>query len=722
MTMNEPSILDYLKSRLNPWSKEKIQIPAPGEKPELLGQPSELSEETQPGPTINIPREFPWRTLAALLLGLFAQFGLEPPARNYTLAIALYAFAVFLLVWAWFVGEFRLQPLPENQPQPDSPTFNRRLILIGLALGFFAFLFFGPPLSNENSFNFFNLVLWLAAIASFVYGAWVHDHSRPPFLRRVTDFVRRDVWQFKITPWAVLLIATFALAAFFRFYNLSGVIGEPFSDHAEKILDLYDVTQGHFHVFFERNTGREFLSFYWLVMVGNIFQTGLSFLTLKLGMSLVGFLTLPYIYLLGKEIGGKRVAFFALLIAGVAYWPNTISRVGLRFAFYPVFTAPVLYHLIRGLRVQKRNDFILAGLFLGLGLNGYSPYRFVPVVVVIAVALYLLHAQSRGYRKQTLIMLAVIVLVSVLVCVPLGRYAIDKPMTFSYRMMTRLTGDENAIQGSLPAIFLSNFGQSMLMFNWNNGDIWVHSIPGRPALDVVSAMLFLFGYFFLLVRYLQKRHWVDLFLFLSVPLLMMPSILSFAFPGENPSLNRTGGALVVVFVIVGLALDGLYTAIREGRTGRGWGGLAVTVVTVLLVIVVAQNYSLEFNQYSSEFMERALDTSDMGKVIDGFVAMGNSMGNAWVVPYPYWVDTRLVGIQAGYPTRDVAMMRDNLPATRGLPGNKLFIVKQDDSETIGDLYRLYPNSVVSLFQPPSHQDQGFWVFYIHGSQPPITAP
>ena len=80
------------------------------------------------------------------------------------------------------------------------------------------------------------------------------------------------------------------------------------------------------------------------------------------------------------------------------------------------------------------------------------------------------------------------------------------------------------------------------MFNWDDGEIWVHSVIHRPALDVVSGALFLIGVVLLSIRYIRKRRWLDLFLILSIPLLTMPSILSLAFPGENPALNRAGGA------------------------------------------------------------------------------------------------------------------------------------------------------------------------------------
>ncbi len=93
---------------------------------------------------------------------------------------------------------------------------------------------------------------------------------------------------------------------------------------------------------------------------------------------------------------------------------------------------------------------------------------------------------------------------------------------------------------------------------WDNGGIWVHSIPTRPALGVVSAASYFIGLVMLLVRYIRKRNWLDLTLIISVPLLMLPSILSLAFPEENPSLNRTGGAYIVIFLIAGLGLESIF--------------------------------------------------------------------------------------------------------------------------------------------------------------------
>ena len=725
--MKEPSVLDYIKSRLNPWQKEKIQLPsAPAES--VSADVTAASEEGRQEVTLDFVTapanerqlisegssggKMPWRTLLAVAVALVAQWMLEPPVRSIPVAIAFYFFAILMMGWAYFGKEFALPALQDGpEPQTDPQTYHQNSLIFALLLALIAFFLF-----SGNLFTPINVSLWLLALGLFLRSLWLGAQpeqepgspKQPSILTRLLDFFQRDVWRISFTRWTILLVVIGLVIIFFRFYRLDGVPGEPFSDHAEKLLDVFDVTQGQTHIFFPRNTGREFIQFYWTAFLSGLLGTGLSFLTLKIGTALIGLFTLPYVYLLGKEIGGKRVALFALVLAGTSYWLNTISRIGLRFPLYPAFAAPVLYYLIRGLRKQTRNDFILSGLFLGLGLNGYSPFRFVPIVVLVAVGIYLLHKKSKTKRQQTGLMLAILVLVSFLVFLPLMRYAIENPDMFSYRALSRLTGSEQALPAPAWQIFLSNSYRAMTMFNYDDGEIWVHSIPHRPALDVISAVLFAFGYIFLFVRYLRKREWLDLFVFLAVPMLLMPSILSLAFPGENPSLNRTGGAAVFVFVIAAMALDGIYTSLKSARV---WRGAATVVVAGLLLASSLQNYNLVFDKFSTQFMLGAWNTSDIGNVIHAFVLEGNSPDNAFVIPYPYWVDTRLVGIQAGYPTKDYAISRDRLADTQSVAGNKLFIAKEEDNDTLTALQDLYPSGLLGHFTSDLN-GKNFWTYFV----------
>lgn len=700
--MEEPSVLDYLKSKFNPWSQEKIEIPESAAELETVS-PVLPREVSHPFAGLNLGR-LPWRSLLSLGFAFSGQFMLEPPAPQPILAVSLYFVALVFFVWAIWKSEWVIPGLREDFPAVDHGEFRRVPLFASFFVGAAAFAFMG-----NNLFTGLNVTLWLLAIGLFVYGLWVANLSWGEAWRRIREFFNRESWSLKITPWLILLTFVWGAAIFYRFYEINTVPAEPFSDHAEKLLDVYDVSQGKYSIFFERNTGREFFQMYLTLAVGSLFGTGISFLSLKLGTALAGFFTLPYVYLLGKELFNKRVALFALSLTAFAYWPNVISRVGLRFPLYPLFAAPVLFYLIRGLRTQNRNDFILSGLFLGLGLHGYSSFRFVPVVVVIAILLYLLHVRNSEIRKQTLVLASILVLASVFVFIPLLRYSFEHPDMVVYRSMTRLADAERPLSGNPLMIFLDNLKNAMLMLNVDNGNIWVHSVLKRPALDVVSAVFFVFGYLVLIGRYSRRRDWRDLFLVLSVPLLMMPSILSLAFPLENPSLNRTGGAYITVFIIVAFALDAMYQGLQQ----LGWRRGAVLLAAMFIAWSAALNYELVFNKYAWQFRYSSWNTSEIAEVTSSFEIAGNARQNAWVIPYPYWIDTRLVGVWLGDPNYNPVLWVDQIGDTLAAPGNKLFFIKDNDFDAIAALRYVYPQGALSYHTAaPGLIGKDFWVFSV----------
>lgn len=737
--LGEPSVLDYVKSLFRSGNGERIQIPFEEEilvdesveekhsfitetpvsqritdvQPEISFYESTAPESwPTPEETQNLPlTAFPWRSVLALMLALIAQNSFEPPHTLTELGLALYIGAFSLLGWALYHGEWALPPLAPTSGRIDPLTYLGFPLIVSLVLGVLGFLTFGG-----NLFTTFNVIVWILSIVFLLWAFWLPRGSITfPSRNNLAPLFHRDRWTIRNLRWPVLLLLATALVFFFRFYQTASVPPEPFSDQAEKILDIYDVSQGQTHIFFIRNTGREGFQMYWTLLIANLFGTGLSFLSLKIGTAILGFLTLPFIYLLGKEVGGPRVGLLAFILVGIGYWPNLISRIGLRFPLYPLFLAPTLLYLIRGLRTRNRNDFLLSGLFLGIGLHGYSPMRIVPVVVVVAFVLYGLHSQSKGVRTDLPIWLVMLALASMFVFLPLLRYWLDHPAEFGFRTLTRLGGVEQPLPGPAYQIFLANLWNGLRMFNYDDGEIWVHSVTHRPALDIVTAALFLIGVLLVFIRYLRNRHWLDLFLLVSIPLLMMPSILSLAFPGENPALNRAGGAYVPAFIIGAMALDGLLTSFGRGkmRSVMVW-----VLAGILLYFSASQNYDLVFRQFYTSFRQGAWNSSDMGKVITQFKQSYGTMDTVWIVPFPHWVDTRLPAVWAGVPNRDMAMSREELASTLKLPKPKMFLVKANledstanDEDSLNVLEKLYPNGKLSLFDSdiPGHD---FWIFTV----------
>ena len=710
--MDEPSVLDYLKAKLNPrkyrdvlealeWEEKMPQEPLSNRSDVMAERPEQKRAF----------RDLPWKTIAGVLFALIAQFILEPPSSSILAAVTFYFLAAIFIGTAFISKEIELPAFKPDAEQPMPLEIRKSSLYLGLPAALLAFLMFGG-----NRFTFINLMVWIIALGYFIHAFWVSQPRENGFLSWFENVVKAKQFKINISQWTLLLVLVVALSGFFRFYQLGKVPGEAFSDHAEKLLDVLDVLNGKTAIFFERNTGREAIQMYLTALIIKVFGTGVSFLSLKIGTALIGFMTLPYIYLIGKEFGGKWVGILSLFFAGIAYWPNVISRVGLRFPLYPFFVAPTFYYLIRGIRRSSRNDFVLAGMALGLGLHGYSPARFIPIMAVVGVGIYLLHAQSKGKRVETIFALLLLSFISLIVFLPLLRYTLDHPEMFGYRALTRLSTVERDFPGPPIQIFFSNLFQASIMPFWKNGNTWVHSVTNRPALDVVTAVFYFIGIVLLVLRYIRTRNWQDLFVILSVPLLMMPSILSLAFPEENPSLNRTGGAIVPVYLTAAMGFYAVFSSMLRKLPG-GLGRKTVLFMGMTFMAISGfQNYDLVFRQYQEQFMNAAWNSSEMGETIGWFARTIGSKDSAYVVPYPHWVDTRLVGINAGYPEKDYALWPEDFAFSLEQTGSKLFIVRPIDANAIQKLTEMYPEGRFSLYQS-EWPGKDYLVFFVPTADP-----
>lgn len=702
---HEPSVLDYVKSKLMPWKGQDIEIPASVETDE------QVEREESPR-LLNIP----WRTILALTLAIAAQLSLEPREnRTWVLGVAMYLLAAVFALWAVFRDEFNIAAHltvdadMKSQNPGEIPLGKPWLLGIAGILSVIAILMFGNKAEGIYRFTTGNLLIWFAALVIMIVALYAPFGSRPGVIRQTWARIKLGSWTIRISWWRLLILAVFCIGIFFRFYQLNSVPSEMVSDHAEKLLDVQDVLNGQFNTYFPRNTGREFFQFYWTALIVLIFGQGVSYLSLKLGTVILGVLTLPFIYLIGKELGSKRVGLLAMGFAGVAYWPNLISRIALRFTLYPFFYAPTLYFFLRGMRSMRRSDFILSGIFLGLGLHGYSPFRIVPILLVLGLGLFLLHGVSRGVKKQAIYGLVVVALVSAVVFLPLLRYSIDNPEMVGYRALTRLGSVEQPLPEAPIKVLASNLWRAMTMFAWDDGEVWVISVTHRPVLDLITGALYHLGALLLLIRYVRRRYWLDLFMLLSVIVLMLPSILSLAFPNENPCLNRTAGAIIPVFIMVGYALDGVMSALE--KIGKNGTRLAWLLAGVLFMLSSTQNYDLVFDKYKTIYQLSAWNTSDMGRIARGFSDSIGSVDTTYLVGYPHWADSRLVGIASGYPTKDYAIWPEQFEATKADLRAKLFMLNPQDSADAAALQNLYPDGILYNYDVPI-DGKDFMLFFV----------
>ena len=120
LIMEEPTVLDYVKSKIFFWRSEKIEIPPvdaqegffTGDSADELELQPVASVESTPKitPVPEEPFDF-WPLLhliLPLMLALVAQRFLEPPDRSVATGVILYALAAAWVVWASWRGEWKL--------------------------------------------------------------------------------------------------------------------------------------------------------------------------------------------------------------------------------------------------------------------------------------------------------------------------------------------------------------------------------------------------------------------------------------------------------------------------------------------------------------------------------------------------------------------------------------------------------------------------------------
>ena len=393
-TQPEPSVLDYFKALLTPWSGSIPEIPELSEISTTEQITTEVQERAKQRPEIEAVL-IPWRTLLALLLSLAGQIALQPALQRGAVGAALYLLAVGAGVWAVRSGELKqAEPQPAADPQEEDDL---SVVLWPLAAGLIllaaAFWAFG-----SHQFSGFNLLLWFGGVGLVLWAFWYPRQKLRGIYDQLHDFFSRKRWQVTITWPAVLFVLVLGVGIFFRVNQLGDVVPEMWSDQAEKLRDVYNLMEGDTKIFFPRNTGREGLQMYLIAFTIRLFDTGISFLSMKIGTVFLGILMLPFVYLIGVELGNKAVGVLAMFFTGTGFWLNSLARGALRFILYPAFAAPTIYFLLRGLRTGRRRDFIISGLFLGIGLHGYTPFRAVPILVMVAFGLFWLHNRN----KQTL--------------------------------------------------------------------------------------------------------------------------------------------------------------------------------------------------------------------------------------------------------------------------------------------------------------------------------
>lgn len=632
---------------------------------------------------------------AALLLALLAQgMLLERDAQPLDSAILfLAALALWLRAFAQWrpapeaLSFWRLQPLPASLFLRDASK-----LLPSLAFAGVAWLLLEP-----RSFTRGGVVAWSASLVLLVVAVVGWPKLDATRLGRWLASVAGRGLSLRITPTQLALGPILLAATLFRVYDLPAVPSDVTSDHMEKLLDVGDVLQGQAPLFFPRNTGREPLQFYLAAPIAAV--VGLQLLALQVVTITASVLAVLATYFLGREVLGTRFGLLAAGFMAVSRWEVTLARMGLRFSLTTLFTALTLLFLFRALRTGRAADYLLCGLCLGLGLLGYSTFRVVPflvaAIVLLALVAMLRDGQARQGWRPTLQGMGLALLAAGLVVLPMARFVALEGRLFWERALSRAgVGGPPLPRDPLP-LLLDNLKNALLMFNWRGDVGWVHNVGQLPALDLATGALFALGMGYLGVRLIRQREvWVAALL-LALPVLLLPSALSIAFPIENPSFNRAGGAIPVVYLIVAIVPGLAWSLARSVLPGTRGALVAGAVLVGLVLVSAAQSFHVYFGDFARQYRQSVPNSTEIGRVAAGYARDLGGRDHVYILSYPHWVDHRAVGMHLGDITwNNVLMQPEQLAPHATLRGSRVYLVHPSDARGQSELRRLFPDGVL----------------------------
>lgn len=483
------------------------------------------------------------------------------------------------------------------------------------------------------------------------------------------------------------MTATLLLGAAMRLWDLASIPEGVWFDEAENGLVATRILTdlSYKPIYIADLTQLPAMFFYYLAAwIGLL---GSNILAVRLASASLGLLTIPGIYLLGRELFGQRVGLTAAFLLSLSRWHINFSRFGMNGIAAPFFIVYSLYFLARGFRTREPMDFMLGGLCIGLGLNTYLAFDIVPLLIVLWIVHKLVEGRLAFIREYgtSLVMAAVI---AFLVILPLIVFASNEPNVFFQRTRTAsLFRDKTPEQAQ--ALLVSNAIKHVEMFNYRGDNNGRHNLAGAPELDDGTAALFILGIIIAAARSRQSRF---LLLLLWLLLLLVPAVLSLDF--EAPQSYRGIGVIPVTTLLAAIPISFGWGAFRY------WFGAISTRVPAMLVVLglagigYANAHLYWFRQVWDSASWPAFSTQET--LIAREV---NRLGVTYnVFMDPIFLNTPTIKFLAPQLTG----ARDLVPP-RDLPlhdiRNTVVFASDLNSSWIDAVHRDYPNAIVKTYQP-----------------------
>jgi hypothetical protein len=315
---------------------------------------------------------------------------------------------------------------------------------------------------------------------------------------------------------------------------------------------------------------------------------------LRISSALIGALTVPTLYLVGKKMFNSRAGLLAALSLATLHLHMHFSRIGLNNIWDGLWYVIVIGALWIGWKHEDRRAFMLAGLGLGLSQYFYPTSRALFIILLISIAIAFIFNRQKLHRALPHIL--VMLLIALVVFLPLGLYYAKFPREYLAPLArVSLFGDalNNQIKGTgLPAwrILVTQISTALQAYTFT--PIRSYYKPEIPILQPLAASFFYIGLILLVFRYRDER------LALLVLWLSIIGLIS-GLSDTPPAAQRYVAATPACSLLVGIGVDGSakFLSTRMPKVTK-FINVLVFVTIVSIMINDLQFYFVKYTQIS----------------------------------------------------------------------------------------------------------------------------
>ena len=426
----------------------------------------------------------------------------------------------------------------------------------------------------------------------------------------------------------VALSLLFILAGFLRFYRLDSI---PVGLDVDESVDGWEAKRilsgGCCPIFFTADYGEEPMHIYTVVLLFR--ALGVSVLSVRAASAIAGLFLVPVIYLLARELFPPSVDFpsFTPIVAAfwvaTSYWHITYSRAGMEPVYLPLLVSTAASFLWRGIRLQNRWSFVLAGCFLGASLYTYRAARLFPVFLLLFLGYCAL--TRPGSRQPHLANLILLTAAAVAVFLPLGIYALGHLDMFIQREMTVSVLSPETSDRSVASTLVETAARTFGMYVLVPDPQFERNPAHRPILDPLSSVFFLLG---IVHAWRRRREPAYVFVLLWLIVMSLPGALT---PDVSPQYSRGMGALPAVVLLCAVGVDSV-TRFARGRLESPTLRRAYSPLLCLVLLAVGV---VSYRDYFFPWLERGREGLVLGARESGAAEVMNSTyvdGGVWILP------------------------------------------------------------------------------------------